>query len=155
MREQGSCSKTKSYFFLFSLLAEVKSNCFRRGFESLVEVKNSTWFKKCLAWLSVILYCFDVGSDIYVGIKLSSLCHNFYGVTVLSIVLIPGFMFGCYLWFKKIRIDQQKRTFLLLAPFFPLFGTIFLIPFTLYCLVNAALKIGSTKEEETEKNAIQ
>ena len=155
MREQGSCSKTKSYFFLFSLLAEVKSNCFRRGFESLVEVKNSTWFKKCLAWLSVILYCFDVGSDIYVGIKLSSLCHNFYGVTVLSIVLIPGFMFGCYLWFKKIRIDQQKRTFLLLAPFFPLFGTIFLIPFTLYCLVKAALKIGSLKEEETEKNAIQ
>ena len=90
-----------------------------------------------------------------VGIKLLSLCHNFYGATVLSIVLIPGFMFGCYLWFKKIKINQQKRTFVLLAPFFPLLGTIILIPFTLYCLVNAALKIGSTKEEETEKNAIQ
>ena len=132
--------------------AEANSNCIKRSLANLSNIKNSKWFKSCLAWISIILYILDISSDIYVGVDLIYHCHYYYGAIILSVILIPGFIFGFYLWFRAVKKGWSFKV-LLFTPFFPIFGTVLIIPFTLYCLVNAALKIGSAKEEETETSA--
>ena len=49
---------------------------------------------KLLAIFSLVLYCFDSTSDIYVGVDLILRCHERYGYSVISLVLLPGLVFG-------------------------------------------------------------
>ena len=51
---------------------------------------------KLLAIFSLVLYCFDSTSDIIVGVDLILRCHERYGYSVISLVLLPGLVFG--LW---------------------------------------------------------
>ena len=58
------------------------------------------WSKqKALAVFALVLYCFDNGSDVYVGIDLIIKCHVRYGCSVLGLVLLPGFIYGWYRYF--------------------------------------------------------
>ena len=52
---------------------------------------------KLLAIFSLVLYCFDSTSDIIVGVNLILNCHERYGYSVISLVLLPGLVFG---WWK-------------------------------------------------------
>ena len=93
------------------------------------------WFRKSLAYLSIILYSGDVGSDFWVGIDLVRRCHYRYAASVFAWIVIPGFVQG---WMEFFRDDQEYTLFYFAkALFFP----IILIPITLYRLVQAALDI--------------
>jgi len=56
------------------------------------------------------MYCIDTGSDIVVSYRLFLSCHYFYGASVLSIVFLPGLVYGWYQYsqdefsFKKALI---------------------------------------------------
>lgn len=98
--------------------AEANSNCIKRSLANLSNIKNSKWFKSCLAWISIILYILDISSDIYVGVDLIYHCHYYYGAIILSVILIPGFIFGFYLWFRAVKKGWSFKV-LLFTPFFP------------------------------------
>lgn len=69
------------------------------------------WSKqKALAVFALVLYCFDNGSDVYVGIDLIIKCHVRYGCSVLGLVLLPGFIYGWYRYFWGGR--DSRITFL-------------------------------------------
>ena len=64
------------------------------------------WSKqKALAVFALVLYCFDNGSDVYVGIDLIIKCHVRYGCSVLGLVLLPGFIYG---WFRYFAGDNSQ-----------------------------------------------
>ena len=66
------------------------------------------WSKqKALAVFALVLYCFDNGSDFYVGIDLIIKCHVRYGCSVLGLVLLPGFIYGWFLYFAGEYISAQ------------------------------------------------
>ena len=55
------------------------------------------WSKaRLLALFSVVLYTFDTTSDTVVGVDLIKKCHQRYGWSVFSFVLLPGVIFGWY-----------------------------------------------------------
>ena len=66
--------------------------------------------RQWLAIYSLLMYCVDTGSDIFVSVNLFLSCHYFYGTSVLSIVFLPGLVYGWYQYsqgdisFKKALI---------------------------------------------------
>ena len=99
------------------------------------------WSKqKALAVFALVLYCFDNGSDVYVGIDLIVKCHVRYGCSVLGLVLLPGFIYGWYRYWDGGR--DYNITFLeaLVMP-------IWFIPLSIKTLYGAI----SGKEEERAK----
>ena len=70
------------------------------------------WSKrKALAVFALVLYCFDNGSDVYVGIDLIIKCHVRYGCSVLGLVLLPGFIYGWYRYFAGDVGHAEKISF--------------------------------------------
>ena len=101
------------------------------------------WSKqKALAVFALVLYCFDNGSDVYVGIDLIIKCHVRYGCSVLGLVLLPGFIYGWFRYFAGEagfagEISFQK------ALFYP----IMFIPYSIKTLYGA---ISGEKEEKAK-----
>ena len=90
------------------------------------------WSKaKLLAIFSLVLYCFDSGSDIVVGVNLILSCHEKYGYSVLSLVFLPGLAFG----FWRFSMDPDCYHFLR-ALIFP----IWMLPYTLKRLIRAIME---------------
>ena len=75
-----------------------------------------------LAIYSLILYCLDTGSDLIVSYDLFNKCHYFYASSVLSLVLLPGLVYG---WYKKYVGGKDYSIWkVMLAP-------LWFLPFTL------------------------
>ena len=101
------------------------------------------WFtRRNLAILSLILYCFDTGSDLWVSIDLIFLkCHVRYGLTVFAFVLLPGVFLGCY------RFSQDKKwKHLYRALVFPIWH----LPYTIKSFFLAINNSTSTNEDPSE-----
>ena len=101
------------------------------------------WSKqKALAVFALVLYCFDNGSDVYVGIDLIIKCHVRYGCSVLGLVLLPGFIYGWFLHFRTFSQEYEEISFLK-----ALFMPILFIPYSIKTLYGAI----SGKKEERAK----
>ena len=99
------------------------------------------WSKqKALAVFALVLYCFDNGSDVYVGIDLIIKCHVRYGCSVLGLVLLPGFIYG---WYRYFAGGQDSNITFLEALAMP----IWFIPLSIKTLYGAI----SGKQEERAK----
>ena len=99
------------------------------------------WSKqKALAVFALVLYCFDNGSDVYVGIDLIIKCHVRYGCSVLGLVLLPGFIYG---WFKYFVGEHLGEISFLKALVYP----IMFIPYSIKTLYAA---ISGEKEEKAK-----
>ena len=98
------------------------------------------WFKQSLAILAIFLYSGDVGSDIWVGIDLMIRCHYKFAASVFTWILMPGFIYGWYIFLSDVECSQNA---ILKAIFFPL-----LMPYyTLKKLIKAALNINHEDKE--------
>ena len=98
---------------------------------------------------SLILYCFDNGSDIFVGVDLINRCHFYFGSCVLSLMFCPGVTYG---FFEYFRWDKEYRDWKLIVKCFVIFP-IFFIPMTLFKLVQAVIKSeDGRKDVVTNKN---
>ena len=75
--------------------------------------------RRALAIFSLILYCFDQGSDFFVGSDLISKCHTRYGSSVICLVLLPGLVYGWILYFGTPSEERGKND-LLRAIIFPI-----------------------------------
>ena len=101
------------------------------------------WSKqKALAVFALVLYCFDNGSDVYVGIDLIIKCHVRYGCSVLGLVLLPGFIYGWFRYFagNYSMVDKISFQKALVYP-------IMFIPYSIKTLYSAI----SEKKEEKAK----
>ena len=99
------------------------------------------WSKqKALAVFALVLYCFDNGSDVYVGIDLIIKCHVRYGCSVLGLVLLPGFIYGWYRYFRGQHIGEISFQKALVYP-------IMFIPYSIKTLYAA---ISEEKEEKAK-----
>jgi hypothetical protein len=58
---------------------------------------------KLLAIFALVLFCFDSTSDIIVGVDLILRCHERYGYSVISLVLLPGFVFGWWRFAQNLN----------------------------------------------------
>lgn len=96
--------------------------------------------KKALAVFALVLYCFDNGSDVYVGIDLIIKCHVRYGCSVLGLVLLPGFIYG---WYRYFNGGRDHKIYFLEALVMP----IWFIPLSIKTLYGAI----SGKEEGRAK----
>ena len=93
------------------------------------------WFKKGVSILRIFLYTGDVGSDIWVGVDLILRCHYKFAASVLIWVMIPGFIQG---WVEFFGAEQEcYLTNVLKALLFPFF----LLPYTLYRMIKAAMDV--------------
>ena len=105
------------------------------------------WSKqKALAVFALVLYCFDNGSDVYVGIDLIIKCHVRYGCSVLGLVLLPGFIYGWFLYFAgeyNAETENLDKISFLKALFMP----ILFIPFSIKTLYGA---ISGEKEQRAK-----
>ena len=62
---------------------------------------KTMWSKaRLLCLFSLVLYCFDSGSDTFVSVSLFLRCHYYYGATVISLVFLPGVVYGGFEYFK-------------------------------------------------------
>ena len=86
----------------------------------------------------------DVGSDFWVGIDLLLRCHVYYGVTVLTWILVPGFIYGWVIFFQGDVECSGKSV--LKALCFP----VLMIHYTLKKLLKAAYYI---EHEDKTKQA--
>ena len=97
--------------------------------------------QKALAVFALVLYCFDIGSDVYVGIDLIIKCHVFYGCSVLGLVLLPGFIYGWYRYFTNWhQVDKISFQKALVYP-------IMFIPYSIKTLYSA---ISGEKEDKAK-----
>ena len=51
------------------------------------------------------MYLFDTGSDVLVSVNLINSCHFFFGASTLSLVFLPGFVYGWY--HKFVRTSES------------------------------------------------
>ena len=99
------------------------------------------WSKqKALAVFALVLYCFDNGSDVYVGIDLIIKCHVRYGCSVLGLVLLPGFIYGWYRYFAGYWVGEISFQKALVYP-------IMFIPYSIKTLYGA---ISGEKEKKAK-----
>ena len=104
--------------------------------------------RRGLAIFTLVLYCFDTGSDTFVGVDLIFFkCHVRYGLTVLALVLLPGFLYG---WMKFSRERSTKQ--FLRALLFPLWYHPYSIKKLVLAIKNST-KLGdeSSKQENEAK----
>ena len=94
--------------------------------------------KKAFHWFGIILYLFDVLSDIVVGADFIERCHYNYAVSVFAFVWLPGLLFGGF--FSMMIIGDDMASLFILGT---LLGPIILIPGTLYYLFKAAINPSS------------
>ena len=102
------------------------------------------WSKrKALAVFALVLYCFDNGSDVYVGIDLIIKCHVRYGCSVLGLVLLPGFIYGWYRYFAGGHPSYAEEISFQKALVYP----IMFIPYSIKTLYGA---ISGKKEDKAK-----
>ena len=108
--------------------------------------------KKTLHWFGIILYLFDVLSDIVVGADFIERCHYNYAVSVFAFVWLPGLLFGGTFSMIFIGDENLKKKYgydvgdcgtVALFILGTLLGPIILIPGTLYYLFKAAINPSS------------
>ena len=87
---------------------------------------------------SLILYCVDTGSDIFVATDLYGKCHYRYFASVLSLVILPGVIYGWFKYFKKYKEDREWKHVLLYLVLYP----ICFIPMSFWKLVLAVVNNG-------------
>ena len=102
--------------------------------------------RRALAIFSLILYCFDQGSDFFVGSDLISKCHTRYGSSVICLVLLPGLVYGWIMYFDKPSEERGKND-LLKAIIFP----ILFLPYSFYKLCLAVVHSAESGETSTEE----
>ena len=74
--------------------------------------------RRSVAIFTLILLLIDTGSDIYVAIDLALRCHILYAVSVVSMTLSPGFVFGWAQYFNGVN-KSKIRAFLCPIWFIP------------------------------------
>ena len=101
---------------------------------------------RAICIFSLILYCFDNGSDFFVSVDLFRKCHERYGACVLFFIVLPGIIYG---FFKYFKMDSNERDW---SDIFRCFigYPIGFIPMSLWKLVKAVLNVGLDHYEETE-----
>ena len=116
--------------------------------------------KKAFHWFGIILYLFDVLSDIVVGADFIERCHYNYAVSVFAFVWLPGLLFGGFFSMDDIGDDILRKKYGCdigdcgMAALFilgTLLGPIIVIPGTLYYLVKAAINPSSNVGGEDAK----
>ena len=99
------------------------------------------------------MYLFDTGSDVLVSISLINSCHYLFGASTLSLVFLPGFVYGWYHKFVRTSegfgvkgSDSTLRA--ILAP-------LWFVPYTIRKLFRAILKTTDEgkQSEEAEDSA--
>ena len=110
------------------------------------------WLRKALGWSRVALFILDTGSDVYVGVDLIQRCHYRYAGGVFSFFWLPGLLSGGYV---AVKVGQDFHIGCCGGIILFLLGTILgpfvFIPFGLYLLVKAALKLDDDKGFGTAK----
>ena len=124
-------------YFNILLFYFSETNCFEQTISRLKAISDQRWFKICVAWLGWILYNFDVGSDIWVSVKLMLTCHYYYGTAVLIAVLLPGIIYG---WLR-FSGDKSVKDF-----FKALVWPVWIIPLTWWSLLKAAIDLYRKKD---------
>ena len=104
---------------------------------------------RLLCIFSLMLYCFDTGSDVFVSIDLFIRCHWRYATSVLTTILLPGLCHGLKKHFKYGGFDCDLLYYLFIYP-------LKFIPMTFWKLVQAVIKspenrYTSTLEEDKAK----
>ena len=116
--------------------------------------------KKAFHWFGIILYLFDVLSDIVVGADFIERCHYNYAVSVFAFVWLPGLLLGGLISVMVIGEDILEKKYgydigdygnFSLFILGTLLGPIIVIPGTLYCLVKAAINPSSNVGGEDAK----
>ena len=103
------------------------------------------WSKaRLLCLFSLVLYCFDSGSDTFVSVSLFLRCHYYYGATVISLVFLPGVVYGGFEYFKLS--ERSWRDFF---GFFFLYP-IYFQPFCLWRLYKAVVESEDEVDESSE-----
>ena len=67
--------------------------------------------RRSVAIFTLILLLIDTGSDIYVAIDLALRCHILYAVSVVSMSLLPGFVFGWAQYFSGVNKNKLRAIF--------------------------------------------
>ena len=91
--------------------------------------KSQILFHKNCSPHNLCIMTLDTGSDIFVSYSLFLSCHYFYGTSVLSIVFLPGLVYGWY-GYSQMGFSFKK------ALIFP----IWFMPYSLWKLVKAIFK---------------
>ena len=105
---------------------------------------KTMWSKaRLLCLFSLVLYCFDSGSDTFVSVSLFLRCHYYYGATVICLVFLPGVVY-VYLYFKLS--ERSWRDFF---GFFFLYP-IYFQPFCLWRLYKAVVESEDEVDESSE-----
>ena len=66
---------------------------------------------RCEAIFTLILLLIDTGSDVYVAVDLVLRCHILYAVSVVSMSLLPGFVFGWAQYFSGVNKNKLRAIF--------------------------------------------
>ena len=102
---------------------------------------------------SLVLYCFDTGTDINVAFDLYGRCNYRYFASVISFVILPGIIYG---WFQYFKINKDERDWKDVLIYFVLCPIGF-IPLSFFNLVQAVVKNGlnpnSTAPSKAEDKA--
>ena len=103
------------------------------------------WSKaRLLCIFSLVLYCFDSGSDIFVSASLFLSCHTRFGACVISLVFLPGIVYGSFEYFKLSERDWRDVFY-----FFVLYPICFQ-PLCLWKLYKAVVESEDEVDESSE-----
>ena len=105
---------------------------------------------RLLCIFSLMLYCFDTGSDVFVSIDLFIRCHWRYATSVLTTILLPGLCHGL----KKHFIHDGsvcERDFLYYLFIYP----IKFIPITFWKLVQAVIASQEGYEGKRQTSSLE
>ena len=80
------------------------------------------------------LFHFDTGSDGLVVVGLYNKCHTYYAINVLTVIVLPGVIYGWYIRSTERRNKEKIPTWM--VPFAPLW----FIPYSIYKLFLAILE---------------
>ena len=109
---------------------------------------KTMWSKaRLLCIFSLVLYCFDSGSDIFVSVSLFLNCHTRYAAAVISLVFLPGIVCGAFEYFR-LEEREWKHVF-----YFSVLYPIFFLPLCLWKLLKAVVESeGTSNSSSTEED---
>ena len=98
------------------------------------------------------MYLFDTGSDVLVSIGLINSCHFFFGASTLSLVFLPGFVYGWYHKFVRASESYQRDVGGSDSTLRALLAPLWFVPYTIRKLFRAIL---NTSDEGAETDAAE
>ena len=102
---------------------------------SLISRNNSAGHYRRVATAPLrFLFHFDTGSDGLVVVGLYNKCHTYYAINVLTVIVLPGVIYGWYIRSTERRNKEKIPTWM--VPFAPLW----FIPYSMYKLFLAILE---------------